>query len=208
MNISSNSTEEGGEILRARTIVIGDSGVGKTSIIRNFIKGRSNDSNESPISDISEKSWDLADGRTVRMTIMDTGGLERYRSLTSSFYRGVHGCLVVFNVNKMSSFDSVDSWIRDLRQYTVDQARISTILVGTTHPSFQRVVTFEKANQLAQHLGIPYMEVDLIEGNVSDVFRRLAGIIFEIFQRRCSIVSAPLPQDIMVSKYKHTCCNC
>lgn len=75
MNVSSNTSEEGGGgILRARTIVIGDSGVGKTSIIRNFIRGTSKDSNEAPISDISEKSWGLPDGRTVKMTIMDTGG--------------------------------------------------------------------------------------------------------------------------------------
>lgn len=198
------------DTLCARLIVIGDCGVGKTTMIRNFTRDnnfKSMKNSNFNMTDIFEGTWDLPENRRIKLTILDTGGMERYRSLTSSHYRGIHGCLIVFSVDQSSSFDSVMTWVKDLRQYTADNKRISTILIGTVCDTTSRDISYVKAESLAQHLGMPYMEINLNHESAKFVFEKLIYLITEQFQTRTAILTSAKIQ-VSKPKDKYSYCAC
>ncbi|XP_033747690.1 ras-related protein Rab-3C-like isoform X3 [Pecten maximus] len=137
-------------------------------------------------------------------------GQERYRSLTSSYYRGTHGCLILFDVTKGHTFESVQSWYSDLEAYCTSPEMISTILVGNNCDSEEREIPKEKAEKLAEHIGIPYMEVYSDNSHtVSDVFEALADMIIDKYRLHPSLdtvsTSTRLPKP---SNKPSTWCFC
>lgn len=54
------------------------------------------------------------DGRKVRMQIWDTAGQDRFRTITSSYYKGAHGIMLVFDVTDRESFDAIRFWQQEI----------------------------------------------------------------------------------------------
>ena len=195
----------------AKIVITGDLNVGKTSLIRSLV-GPENMSVLTGQRTGRVKTEFRKTDTNVKMDIWDTAGQERYRSLTASYYRGAHGCLLLFDVTKAHTFDNVSSWFTDLKQYSIDPDNISTILVGMRCHAKKREISKEKAEAYAEHIGIPYMEVSAEEGtNVKEVFDLLADNILQVYQRHPSMCIAPTvslnlnKHDI---KAKHFLCSC
>lgn len=107
-------------------------------------------------------------GKTVLARISDTGGQERYRSMTTSYYRGAHGCLLLFDVTKEESFVNLDSWLENIDVYHTSED-FPVIIVGTRCQSKARRVVYERAEGYAQSRKLPYMELDM--DHMTDVRR-------------------------------------
>ncbi|KAL4231378.1 Calcium release activated channel regulator [Mactra antiquata] len=112
-----------------KVVIIGNSHVGKTTLLKKFI-GKMDLGRESYVQKTVESH-----GRHINLQIHDTMGQERFRSLTSSFYRGSDGCLVCFDVMNQSTFDDLDTWLLDLKDYSGGRA-ISILLVGINSKNF------------------------------------------------------------------------
>ncbi|AAV50487.1 putative Rab-related GTPase [Acanthamoeba castellanii mimivirus] len=99
-----------------KIILIGSSGVGKSSIVHQFLFNRKI-SNVSPTigAAFASKQVIAKNGKTLKLNIWDTAGQERFRSITKMYYTNSLGCLVVFDVTDRESFDDVYYWINDLR---------------------------------------------------------------------------------------------
>ncbi|KAM1136053.1 hypothetical protein FF1_034221 [Malus domestica] len=100
--------------LRRRTllkvIVLGDSGVGKTSLMNQYVHKKFSQQYKATIgADFVTKELQI-DDRLVTLQIWDTAGQERFQSLGVSFYRGADCCVLVYDVNVMKSFDTLDNW--------------------------------------------------------------------------------------------------
>jgi small GTP-binding protein len=141
-----------------KLLLIGDSGVGKSCLLLRFAEGSFSDSFMSTIGvDFKIKSLQFEDGKVVKLQIWDTAGQERFRTITSSYYRGAHGIIIVFDVTDEESFKNVTSWISEIENYASES--VCKLLVGNkTDLAEQRVVTRQQAEELAQRLGIPYIE--------------------------------------------------
>jgi Ras-related protein Rab-8A len=105
-----------------KIMLVGDSSVGKTSIIRAYC--HPNNPPVKPLKptvglDYGERLVNIK-GRNVLVQIWDTAGQERYQALTPSFYRSAMGILLVFSVTDKSSFNSVELWMRQIRQYAAE----------------------------------------------------------------------------------------
>merc|ERR1719198_1000349 len=101
-----------------KILLIGDAGVGKSSILLRFTDDAFEEHLASTIGvDFKVKTVQLG-GKTVKLTIWDTAGQERFRTLTSSYYRGCHGIIVVFDVNERETFDNLPHWLEELELYT------------------------------------------------------------------------------------------
>ncbi|KAH7816808.1 Rab7a1 [Monocercomonoides exilis] len=93
-----------------KVIVLGDSGVGKTSLINQFAQHKFSSQYKATIgADFLTKEV-IVDGRQVTMQIWDTAGLERFQSLGVAFYRGADACVLVFDVTGAKSFDNLEGW--------------------------------------------------------------------------------------------------
>ncbi|XP_060582109.1 uncharacterized protein LOC132738591 isoform X4 [Ruditapes philippinarum] len=200
-----------------RLLLLGDHTVGKTAVIKSFrsenlgnFRGRRNSVPLRPFVTVDIEMYRR--NKHLMIKAVDTGGQEKFRSLTASYYRGAHGCLVLFDVTKESTFNNLTYWLHDLKEYST-HPEISTVIVGTkchVTPE-EREVSHERAVKFAESVGLPYMEVSAEENkNVTEVFEKLADSILENLTKD-STPNMQQPNRVILSKQqkpKKQWCSC
>jgi Ras-related protein Rab-1A len=153
----------------AKTLLVGNSGVGKSCLLRRFADGDFPQSSTATIGcDFAIRSIDV-DGRVAKLQIWDSAGQDRFRSITRSYYRGSALVLAVFDVTDESSFQSVPQWVREVQQNANEDAQL--LLVANKIDSPARVVSTEQAKNLAHDLGVPLIETSAKDAtNVETAF--------------------------------------
>eukprot|EP01122_Echinamoeba_exundans_P005332 TRINITY_DN1549_c0_g1_i1.p2 TRINITY_DN1549_c0_g1~~TRINITY_DN1549_c0_g1_i1.p2 ORF type:complete len:212 (-),score=43.63 TRINITY_DN1549_c0_g1_i1:1561-2196(-) len=166
-----------------KILLIGDSGVGKSSMLLRYTDDVFHDSFISTIGvDFKLKTIPIpsAPSQTAKLQIWDTAGQERFRTITSSIYRGASGVFVVFDVSDRDSFTNVSRWMQDAQRYTMDNTPM--LLVGNKIDTDNRVVSQEEAQALAQNLGMGYVECSCRNSvGVNDAFLALTESCFRKF---------------------------
>jgi len=110
----------------------------------------------------------------VKLQIYDTAGQERFRSITSSYYRDADALLLIFDVTNRTSFDNIRNWLSQVREYAKETVQI-TLVGNKIDLCAQRKVKADEAKQLAQTYNISYMETSAKTGqHVQDAFADLA----------------------------------
>ncbi|KAL7985080.1 hypothetical protein Chor_003650, partial [Crotalus horridus] len=109
----------------------------------------------------------------------DTAGQERYRTITTAYYRGAMGFILMYDVTCEESFNTIQDWATQIKTYSWDNAQV--ILVGNKcDMEDERIIPIEKGKHLADQLGFDYFEASAKENiNVRQVFERLVDIICE-----------------------------
>ncbi|XP_074369385.1 ras-related protein Rab7-like isoform X2 [Apium graveolens] len=107
-----------------KVIVLGDSGVGKTSLMNQYVYNKFSQQYKATIgADFVTKELQIED-KLVTLQIWDTAGQERFHSLGVSFYRGADCCILVYDVNIYKTFETLQTWHRDfLRQVSEKVAK-------------------------------------------------------------------------------------
>lgn len=161
-----------------KVIILGDSGVGKTSLMNQYVNKKFSNQYKATIgADFLTKEI-MVDDRLVTMQIWDTAGQERFQSLGVAFYRGADSCVLVFDVNVAKTFENLDSW-RDeflIQASPRDPENFPFIVIGNKVDLDQRVVSQKRALAWCQAKGtIPYFETSAKEGiNVEQAFQVIA----------------------------------
>lgn len=158
-----------------KILLIGDSGVGKSSVLLRFVD---NDFTESFIStigvDFKIRTIRLND-KIIKLQIWDTAGQDRFRTIVSSYYRGAQGIIIVYDVSDRQSFHNVRYWMEEINKYA--NSLCKKILVGNKI-DLKRCVTYEEGSDLAQSLDIPFIETSAKSGsNVDLVFTTLSDLL-------------------------------
>ncbi|EPY35726.1 hypothetical protein STCU_00948 [Strigomonas culicis] len=110
-----------------KIIILGDSGVGKTSLMHQFVNHKFDSRYKATIgADFLTKDIEV-NGQLVSLQIWDTAGQERFQSLGSAFYRGADACILVFDVTQQESFAHVNSW---LEEFSIQAGRRDSVLLG------------------------------------------------------------------------------
>ena len=92
--------------------MIGDTGVGKTFLVKRYVDDRLPDNNFPTIGiEYAKKNVELSNGGTIRTQIWDTAGQERYRSICKTHYRDAAGAMIVFNLTMGKSFYNLERWL-------------------------------------------------------------------------------------------------
>jgi len=161
-----------------KTVLVGDSGVGKTNILSRYTRDEFCIETKSTVGVEFGTRKIKIKNTNVKIQIWDTAGQERYKSITNAYYKGAKGSMVVFDISKRDTFNSVDRWIGELRQYA--DAEISILLIGNKADLGElRQVSQEEARAKAEQYGLAYIETsalhasnidkafnDMIEGNI------------------------------------------
>lgn len=161
-----------------KLLLIGDSNVGKTSILTQFVDNLYSDCFISTIGvDFKVKTLtidQLLDGKTtrksVKLWIWDTAGQDRFQSITSSYYRGAHGIIVCYDTTSKESFDNITKWISQIEHHSTADRKINTILVGTKSDLVtKRQVLYQTAQEFADSHNMKYIEVSSKTGTNIDL---------------------------------------
>eukprot|EP01089_Gocevia_fonbrunei_P014374 TRINITY_DN392_c0_g1_i1.p1 TRINITY_DN392_c0_g1~~TRINITY_DN392_c0_g1_i1.p1 ORF type:complete len:213 (+),score=32.69 TRINITY_DN392_c0_g1_i1:61-699(+) len=150
-----------------KLLAIGDSGVGKTSLLTRFSEN-SYKGNFLPTLGIDFKKRTVnLKGENVDIYLWDTAGQERYKTVTTAFYRGAHGILLVFDITDATSFEHIESWMKVIGKET--SLDIDKILVGNKKDlESARVVPKETAQAFAKKHNIPFFETSARSGESVD----------------------------------------
>lgn len=153
-----------------KILLIGNSGVGKSSLLLRFADDTFTD-NFMPTIGVDFKIRTLeVDGKTIKLQIWDTAGQERFKTITSSYYKGAHGIIVVYDVTDKESFKNIDTWMNEVEKHASDN--VSRILVGNKNDlSDSRQVTTDEGKELSDQYNIRFMETSAKESaNVEEAF--------------------------------------
>ncbi|PWA19972.1 hypothetical protein CCH79_00020287 [Gambusia affinis] len=130
----------------------------------------------------------------ITMTLQqDTAGQERYRTITTAYYRGAMGFILMYDITNEESFNAVQDWATQIKTYSWDNAQV--IMVGNKcDMDEERVVPPEKGKHLADQLGFEYYEASAKENiNVRQVFERLVDIICVKMSERVDVEAPVAP---------------
>lgn len=101
-----------------KLLLIGDTNVGKTCLMLRFVDDKYTDNYNATIGVDFKIHTITLDGKTVKVQLWDTAGHERFRTISSSFYRGAHGIIIVYDVTDQSTFDNVKHWMGEIDRYS------------------------------------------------------------------------------------------
>jgi small GTP-binding protein len=116
------------KICQFKVVLLGESAVGKSSLVLRFVKREFHEFQESTIGAAFLTQTVQIDDTTVKFEIWDTAGQERYHSLAPMYYRGAQAALIVYDITSKDSFHKAQNWIRELQRQA--NANIVIALVG------------------------------------------------------------------------------
>jgi Ras-related protein Rab-18 len=141
--------------------MIGDSGVGKSSILLRFVDDQFNESGMDPTIgvDFKVKMYRLPEQpQPLKLTIWDTAGQERFRTLTCAYYRGAHGIVLVYDVGRRESFEALKSvWLKEVDLYSTYSNAVK-LLIGNKIDSDERQVSHEDGLEFAREYNTLFIE--------------------------------------------------
>ncbi|XP_069468738.1 ras-related protein Rab-39B [Ambystoma mexicanum] len=168
-----------------RLIVIGDSTVGKSCLIRRFTEGRFAQVSDPTVGvDFFSRLVEIEPGKRIKLQIWDTAGQERFRSITRAYYRNSVGGLLLFDITNRRSFQNVHEWLEEAKVH-VQPYQIVFVLVGhKCDLDTQRQVTRHEAEKLAAAYGMKYIETSARDAiNVEKAFTELTRDIYELVRK-------------------------
>eukprot|EP00760_Papus_ankaliazontas_P029335 PhM_4_TR4209/c0_g1_i1/m.27612/K07887/RAB5A; Ras-related protein Rab-5A len=160
--------------LQSKLVLLGESTVGKSSLVLRFVRNEFPEFQECTIGAAFLTQVVNVGTYTVKLDIWDTAGQERYRSLAPMYYRGAAAAVIVYDITSPESFKRAKSWLQELR--LAGEPNLVIVLVGNKCDlSAQRKVDTSEAQQYADSEDIIFMETSAKTGqNVNEVFVALA----------------------------------
>lgn len=159
-----------------KVVLIGDSGVGKSNLLSRFTKNEFNLESKTTIGvEFATKTIECGD-KVIKAQIWDTAGQERYRAITSAYYRGAVAALLVYDITKPHTFQNVEKWLQELKDYADDS--IVVMLVGNkTDLKHLRAVKVEEAQSFSEEHELALIETSALDStNVVDAFEQVIQI--------------------------------
>jgi len=162
-----------------KIILVGDSGVGKSSLMERYTDCSFNPNVPGTVGcDWRSKRINIG-GKVICLSIWDTVGQEKYRSLISNYVREAQGCFITYDITRADSIQHIQDWYSYVKNFALPHTVI--ILIGNkTDLELHRIVTKETGKKLGLKLGIPFFETSAKDTyNVDSAFRCLAATILD-----------------------------
>jgi Ras-related protein Rab-7A len=167
-----------------KVVIIGDSGVGKTSLLQRYMNGKFSAQHRATVgADFLSKDIPLG-SKSYNLQVWDTAGQERFQSIGSAFYRGSDCCVVVFDITSAKSFDQLETWKSEF----INQGGIKNpdtfpfiVLGNKCDRETERKVTKVKAENWCQNNGnYSYFETSAKDNiSVQEAFEKITTLASE-----------------------------
>lgn len=163
-----------------KILLVGDSGVGKSSLLARFAGEKIPLGDHGSTIGVDFKIRTVQyDGVPIKLQLWDTAGQERFRTITRSYYRGAHGIIVVYDVTDEESFSNVTHWLDEIKRNCRPGAMVNLLLVGNKVDLVERKeVDYNTAKKFADRMCVPFVETSARDStNVEIAFMQMVGDI-------------------------------
>jgi Ras-related protein Rab-5C len=157
-----------------KMVLLGESAVGKSSLVLRFVRGQFHEYQESTIGAAFLTQTVSVDDTTVKLELWDTAGQERYHSLAPMYYRGAQAAIVVYDITNADTFSRAKVWVKELQRQAAPNIVIA--LAGNKADlAAKRQVEVVDAQTYAEENGLIFMETSAKTAvNVNDIFMAIA----------------------------------
>uniref|UniRef100_G3QRU6 small monomeric GTPase n=1 Tax=Gorilla gorilla gorilla TaxID=9595 RepID=G3QRU6_GORGO len=184
-----NGPAAGNKICQFKLVLLGESAVGKSSLVLRFVKGQFHEYQESTIGAAFLTQTVCLDDTTVKFEIWDTAGQERYHSLAPMYYRGAQAAIVVYDITNTDTFARAKNWVKELQRQASPNIVIALAgnkadLASKRAVEFQHLppaswawwcATQEEAQAYADDNSLLFMETSAKTAmNVNEIFMAIA----------------------------------
>lgn len=201
-----------------KVVLIGNSGVGKTCLVRRFTQGVFPKGQGATIGvDFMIKTLEIENSagqrEAVKLQIWDTAGQERFRSITQSYYRSAHALILVYDISCQPTFDALGDWIREIQEYA--NPKVLKILVGNKTDRDDREIPVRVGEEFAKAHDMYFLETSSKQGeNVEKLFYEIAAELIEQARQKgglsrthhhSSVTNLGMKNNI--SNFQSNCCS-
>ena len=208
--VNSNEVKED---YKLKVVIVGDSGVGKTNLIKRFVSNTFTPNSKATVGvEFISKSYRI-NNQVFKIEMWDTAGQERYKSITAAYYKGAKGALIVYDTTVKTSFENIDRWMAEIKDKSSKDMKL--MIVGNkTDLKDERQVKTEEALVKAKDLEAPIMETSALDGsNVKEAFYDLLKEMYKEIRKKLDIVESQAESgkdavqlDTTEEKKKKGCC--
>jgi small GTP-binding protein len=158
-----------------KILTLGDTGVGKTSIIQKFVNDKFSQNMLSTIGVDFQSKIIMIDNTKVKLKIWDTTGQERFKTLTSQYYNGADGALLIFHVTNKESFERINFWMNELNEKK-KLNELGLLLIGNKIDLVnKRIIDKEEAENFAKNNNLSYYETSALKNiNINNIIIDIA----------------------------------
>jgi small GTP-binding protein len=162
-----------------KVILIGDWGVGKSNIILRITQDAFDPDSRTTIGvEFSQKVLEFNKKKTI-VQIWDTAGQDRYKAITSAYYRAAVGAILVYDISKRSSFDSLSTWVNEIRSNT-PETLVVTLMGNKIDLKAERAVPYEEGLSFATRNNFMFFEVSALSGEgIQESFLKMVETVYK-----------------------------
>ena len=163
-----------------KILTLGDTSVGKSSIVLRFSDDKFDDKIFSTIGIDFKTKYIKLDKFSVKVLIWDTAGQEKFQNIAKQYYKGANGVLLIYDISNRKSFERIDFWLKELKENNrIDE--LFLYLVGNKiDMEDKRVISFQEGEKYAKNNNINFFEVSAKSGKgVTELFNNLINGVME-----------------------------
>eukprot|EP00033_Pygsuia_biforma_P003191 GCRY01003501.1.p1 GENE.GCRY01003501.1~~GCRY01003501.1.p1 ORF type:complete len:198 (-),score=31.46 GCRY01003501.1:333-926(-) len=163
-----------GDTREIKLVLLGESSVGKTSLVVRFVNNHFKNVAESTIGASFMSKTIVVDDNAIKFQIWDTAGQERYRGLAPMYYRGAAAAIIVYDITSKHSFSVLKDWITELQTMGPPEIVIA-IAANKSDLEDEREVDSDEGEEYASSVGALFAETSAKEDtNVTELFREIS----------------------------------
>ncbi|KAM9347303.1 ras-related protein Rab-17-like [Symphorus nematophorus] len=165
--------------LRVKMVLLGSSGVGKSSLALRFVKDEFRSTSPTVGCAYLARVVHLSNV-TLRFEIWDTAGQEKYHSVTPLYYRGAHAALLVYDISKRETFIRAQVWLKELEKQHIPGSTVIWLVGNKGDLAEDRQVSVQEGQNLANERGLSFLETSALSGDqISELLLALAHRVYE-----------------------------
>ena len=192
-----------------KTILIGDSTVGKTSLIIRFCDNTFNETGTSTVGIDTKSKTIKRNSKKVELEIWDTAGQERFKSLTKTSFRGADGIILVYDKTNKKSFQNIRVWFSNIKE-AISIEKTALLVIGNKSDIDDPEVTTDTAQKYCDECNLDFIETSCKDNiNVEEAFCKLVDKMIDLDNesKRNEKMRRSKVESASFSKKKKKCCK-